>query len=308
MNPNTSADLVPRCWLSDIRGAALSANTRRAIASGWAQFEAWCRFRGVEALPCTPDTLVAFLVHRVHEGRKVATIEALAYAVNARHLAAGHVAPGASETVRETLSGIRRSRGEPQRQAAALTIEHVRQMRFDPASPRQLRDRALLFCAVTTGLRRSELSALRLEHVHPADYGLSIVVPRSKGDQTGQGQTVEIVRAGPGQVCPVEAVTAWMEQLPWVEGPLFCGLRHGQHQPSPLTGDTINRLVKARAAGIGLDPALYSGHSTRAGCATYLLEQGIPLNVVSKHLRHKSANTTLRYDRSATARALEGVY
>jgi site-specific recombinase XerD len=72
--------------------------------------------------------------------------------------------------------------------------------------------------------------------------------------------------------------------------------------------EAIAHIVKWAAAQCGLDPREFSGHSPRAGCATFLLDRGVALNVVANHLRHKSINTTRRYDRNATARALVGVY
>ncbi|TAI59695.1 integrase, partial [Bradyrhizobium sp. Leo170] len=37
--------------------AASSANTRRAYASDWKHFSAWCRRQGLEVLPPSPQTV-----------------------------------------------------------------------------------------------------------------------------------------------------------------------------------------------------------------------------------------------------------
>ena len=66
--------------------------------------------------------------------------------------------------------------------------------------------------------------------------------------------------------------------------------------------------MKGYAYQLGLDPQSFGGHSLRAGCATYLLDQEIQPAAVQKQLRHKRFDTTQRYNRGETARALVGAY
>jgi site-specific recombinase XerD len=71
---------------------------------------------------------------------------------------------------------------------------------------------------------------------------------------------------------------------------------------------SIPMIVKQYAPMAGLNPAKFAGHSLRAGCATYMLDKGVPENVVQKHMRHKSFDTTQKYNRNQTVSKLEGVY
>jgi hypothetical protein len=41
--------------------AELAASTRSVYASAWRQWEAWCRSRGLEALPAHPEAICAYL-------------------------------------------------------------------------------------------------------------------------------------------------------------------------------------------------------------------------------------------------------
>jgi integrase len=56
-------------------------------------------------------------------------------------------------------------------------------------------------------------------------------------------------------------------------------------------------IVKGYAYQLGLDPQSFGGHSLRAGCATYLLDQEIQPAAVQKQMRHKRFDTTQRYNR-----------
>jgi site-specific recombinase XerD len=291
------------------RTASKSLETKRAIEKGWRAFGAWCREQGHRPFPCEPETLEAYLIHLAESGRKAATIEQARYAINVWHKLAGLPAPGESNLVKTAIAGIRRTLGTRQRRSAALTLDHVRLIQFrDDVKGR--RDRALLMTAVCGGFRRSELAAIRVEDLEETPHGMRVFLARSKGDQEGAGVSVDIVRSTVSpQHCPVEALRAWLAISGLREGPLFPSLRRwARITGRPLSPEAINHLVKWAAQQCGLDPRQFSGHSSRAGCATFLLDRGVALNVVANHLRHKSINTTRRYDRNATARALSGVY
>lgn len=55
------------------------------------------------------------------------------------------------------------------------------------------RDKALLLLSFAGGLRRAELTALRIEHVHRHRKGTTITIPRSKTDQEERRREVEIL-------------------------------------------------------------------------------------------------------------------
>ena len=292
------------------RQASVSPNTRRAVAKVWRQFEQWCWTRQVQAFPCAPDTLEAYLIHLANSGRKAATIEQVRYGINTRHKLAGLTAPGDSHIVKSANTGIRRTIGTRQKQAAAFTIEDVRKVQF-PDSLMGLRDRALLMAGACGGFRRSELVGLLVEDVEYTADGLRLLLRHSKGDQEAKGAWVDIPLATDPSGCPVAALTAWITRLRAYRqtGPLFPAIStsKGPHN-RPLTAQVVGHIVKWAAEQIGLNPDLYSGHSLRAGCATYLLAKGIALHVVADHLRHQSVDVTRRHDRNSTARALKGAY
>ena len=56
-------------------------------------------------------------------------------------------------------------------------------------------------------------------------------------------------------------------------------------------------VVKRRAALAGLDPALFSGHSLRAGLATAAAEAGLSALDIASQTGHKSQQMVARYVR-----------
>jgi integrase len=71
------------------------------------------------------------------------------------------------------------------------------------------RDKALLLLGFVGGLRRSEMAALRVEHLTKHRSGYTIRIPRSKTDQEGKG--VEIVAGTNELTCPMLALESSVE-------------------------------------------------------------------------------------------------
>ena len=90
-----------------------------------------------------------------------------------------------------------------------IFAEHFRQRVLcnvlDAIAGGQARDRAIVLVALVTGLRRSELAALRWSDLEPTSEGLLAWVRRSKTDQAGEGRPVAVPR-GRGPACPVRAL------------------------------------------------------------------------------------------------------
>jgi hypothetical protein len=92
-----------------------SEGTRRTYASAWRRFEQWCHTHGHASLPAHPATVAAYLVDAADtigsDGIRVyapATLTKWVAAIAHHHHRAGHESPTGQETVRATLSGIRR--------------------------------------------------------------------------------------------------------------------------------------------------------------------------------------------------------
>lgn len=305
--PAAAPPATHRAAIRKYRAASKAHETKRAMEKNWRSFASWCEAAGAAPFPCTPGTLEAYLVHLAELGLKAASIDQARWAINARHKLSGMPAPGDTEQVKVVVAGIKRSIGTRQEQKAALTIEHLRQVPFtDDLIGR--RNKALLLIGFAAGLRRSELAALQVADLEPHDDGFRIHITSSKTDQEGRGEWVDVVPSLNASACPVAALNAWLAAAQLTAGPVFPSINRWGKLGRHLSTVSIGKLVKWAAQACGMDPAHFGGHSLRAGCATYLLDRGIPLNIVAKQGRWKKHDTVLKYDRNVTTRVLRGVY
>jgi integrase len=84
---------------------------------------------------------------------------------------------------------------------------------------RGLRDRALLLVGFAGALRRSELAAIRFEHLEMTDRGIRLTLPQTKGEQT-DAVTVALPY-GDTELCPVQVLERWQLAAGVTEGPVF---------------------------------------------------------------------------------------
>jgi integrase len=280
---------------------AKSNNTRRAYRIG---VRAWCHWSAVHELPCLParpEDVVAFLADERRCGLSVNTIELRRAAIRYLHFIAGCPIPTAAAEIAETVAGIRREaarNGDRPTKKLAATIEILREiLAMIDLDLVGLRDRAILLLGFVGALRRSEVAAVRVEHLDLRQRGYQLLLPISKGDREGQGVSVAIPY-GNTELCPVRAIQRWQSAAGIASGPVFRRIwvappRGGVVRPVTVGYDaidprTVARIVQSRAAAAGFDPTALGGHSLKRGAMTTGMDRGVhPTRL--KHLgRHKS--------------------
>lgn len=282
---------------------AAADSTRRAYSSDWRIFTAWCVSRGLPTLPADPPTVAAFLSHEADAGTARATIgrrlAAIVYAHRVNNFVAPTDQPGGI-LVETTMRGIRRDqRGAPSGKKHAADGDILRDMlrAIDGDDLRSSRDRALLAIGMGGAFRRSELVAIELAHVTIVEAGLEIRIPVSKTDKYGAGQTVVIPDRQ--RIAPVTLYKAWIDYAAITEGAVFRKLTpQGRLTGKPMSDRGVALVVKARAAAAGYDPALFAGHSLRAGFLTEAGRQGANVFKMRDHSRHKSLEMVGEYVRN----------
>ena len=282
---------------------ARADNTRRAYRAGVRAWCAWCDAHGLVPLPAAPDDVAAFLAAERLRGLSVATLALRRAAIRALHFLAGVPVPTAAAGVAATMAGLQRdaaARGARPGRKQAATLGVLRDiLAAIPDDLPGLRDRALLLVGFAGALRRTELAALRVEHVEAAPRGLRLILPRSKGARDGRAVTVALPY-GRSELCPVRALRRWQEAARISEGPLFRRLfappprRADAGPPAPVPGTaaldpgSIARIVRRRAAAAGLDPAAFGGHSLKRGALTTGMEHGAHPTRLKQLARHRS--------------------
>lgn len=281
---------------------ASSAATLRAYRSDWRQFDAWCAARHHMTLPATPAVAAAFLSHLADAGQAKSTIGRKLAAIVFAHRAADLVPPThavGAVLLERTLRGIRNGgRARPVAKKRPADGDVLRDLirAIDGDSVRSVRDRALLAIGMGGAFRRSELVAINMSHVRIVAQGLEIRIPHAKTDQEGRGATIVIPDAK--RIGPVDLYKLWIDRAAIVEGPVFRKLSPaGTLTPKRMSDRGVALVVKARAAAAGYDPALFSGHSLRAGFLTEAAVQGANLFKMKEHSRHKSLEMVSEYVR-----------
>jgi integrase len=274
-------------------------NTRHAYQKGFRLFRAWCQGHEREPLPASPETVADFLASEAERGAKASTLGLWLAAIVYAHRLAGHVpSPTSAEPVKAVLRGIRRTiHTAPIRKAAATTDLVFRMLAACPTDTfRGMRDRALLALGFAAALRRSELAALTVDDLTFTREGVLVRLVHSKTDQEGHGETIAVLHGT--KLYPVQAVRDWLAVAKIAHGPMFRGIDGGGHvMVTALTVDSVALIVKRRAEAAGLDPAVFSGHSLRAGLVTSAVKRDAKLFKVMEITRHRSVNTVQGYAR-----------
>jgi len=276
-------------------------STRRAYASDWADFAAWCQAQGRESLPAGPETVALYVTGLAGE-RKVATIQRRIAAISQAHQFAGHESPTGHVVVRTVMAGIRRAKGTAQAGKRPILTEDLRALIAQvPDTATGQRDRALLLLGFAGGFRRSELVGLNLTDLNFTRDGLVVMLRRSKTDQEAQGREVGIPYGSNPATCPARAVRAWADALGEGDGPLFRPInRHGQVLNRRLTDKSVALVVKRWAAAAGIESGGVAGHSLRAGLATSAAAAGVPERAIMAQTGHRSVTTLRKYIRSGS--------
>lgn len=277
--------------------AAYAKNTQRAYDAAWRGFQEWCRAMNRQSLPAEIETVRMYLVE-CSRRYKASSIELHLAAIRKCHHLAGHALDLSS--LSELRRGIRRSIGTAKRGKAAITDAQLVKMlgRMGGSLP-ELRDRVILLLGFVGGMRRSEIVGLDVEDLEFKDAGVLAHLHRSKSDQDGQGAVVELKAAKRAILCPVRALRDWLSAADIENGPLLRGIdRFGIVSSERMHATSVRRVVIERARAVDIKNV--SAHSLRAGAATTALAKGAKIERVAKHLRHKSIQTTLVYDRAAS--------
>jgi integrase len=298
----------------DYARAAASDNTLRAYAKDWAHFARWCRMRGTDPLPPSPELIGLYLADLAApaDGTRpltVATIErrlsGLVWATAQRGLRLDR----GDRHIATVLAGIRRKHARPPVQKEAIMADDIRAMVATlPHDLRGLRDRSILLIGFAGGLRRSEIVSLDHGKDDTPDSGGWVEIMDQGALITLRGKTgwreVEIGRGSNEQTCPVHALQQWLHFGRISIGPVFTGVtRDGKRaRQTRLNDKHVARLIKRCVLDAALRPdlpdaermKLYSGHSLRAGLAS---SAEIDERHVQKHLGHASAEMTRRYQR-----------
>jgi site-specific recombinase XerD len=299
-------------------------NTQRAYNWAWRKWTAWCdRLGRTDYVPVRARELLGLLedLHRTRKLKRnsielalsaISAIDVYARTTDDNHPIPIRKHPRVRRWMDRHLDEVR---DQPLRRAPALLrpdmltivsclLESADKPRKGLSAAEALfyarRDRALLNIGFLGGFRTATLAGLRVSDIVPDEHGLEINLRHSKTDQTGQGDTKFLYAHEIEALCPRLAWLAWCEHRaqrlgePFAEARAFVGLK-GVFLREQAIGDVIER--RAIAAGLR-----GTGHSLRAGFATWAKLAGKSESDIQQHGGWKSASSMRNYFRRANAR------
>ncbi|WP_313904334.1 site-specific integrase [Rhizobium laguerreae] len=217
--------------------------------------------------------------------------------------------PSVKSAIRLAVRAVPRTRGR--KSAKAVTGDVLAKLLATCAtdSLRDLRDRAILMVAFASGgRRRSEIAGLRREQLTveppiPVENGtplpsLAIHLGRTKTTTGEQDDVVYLTGR------PVDALNAWMLAAKIDGGSVFRAIgRWGTVSKRAIDPQSVNAIIKQRAAMAGLEPGEFSAHGIRSGYLTEAANRGIPLPEAMEQSRHRSVQQASSYYNNATRRS-----
>ncbi|CAN7749250.1 site-specific integrase [Duganella sp. LjRoot269] len=256
-----------------LQAAAVTKNTRRTYSSAVQQFLNWGGL-----LPADEDAVLRYLASH-DEVLNPRTLSHRLSALSKWHIHQGFYDPTGAPAVRAALSGAFKLHGKPKKQARALSLASLKQMVMALTMDMSLaavRDNALLQVGFLGAFRRSELVGILVEDLLWEPEGLTIVLQRSKTDQTGQGVLRSIPYGGQDSLCGPTALRDWLRKSGITNGPVFRPMtRHGTVRKQALGAGSVTSILVLRAERAGLDQVPeFSAHSLRRGMATAASKAG----------------------------------
>lgn len=319
----------------DVARRAMSENSWRALRADLKIFAEWTTAQDVASLPAQPSSVAAFLRAQADLGKKAATLSRYASSIARAHSMASVPDPTKAELVRLELKAQRRALGVRQRQAKGLRFRGEvadplvavgpvgvcveAMLAAAPQTVQGLRDRALLSLAFDTGLRRSEIVAVRWPHIERGTAGAGrLFVPRSKSDQEGAGAYAYLSARTMADLNEWRGVSR-------DEGPVFRRLHRSRDKAGAdiwtigagLTAQSVTLIYRAlldRALAAGLLGDIaeadfehwrqsLTAHSTRVGLTQDLFAAGQDLAGIMQALRWKSPQQPARYSQALSVEA-----
>ena len=298
--------------LSRYTAQGVADSTRRSYAAGLRRFKRFCEQLGLQGLPASERVLSLFCAALAREGLRYATIKSYLAAVCNGQVVAGLGDPFAASMplLVLMLNGIKREQGRPAADPRLpITPVILRQLRAVWGQTPHRWDSTMLWAVCTVAffgfLRAGEFTVDSVaafdpeRHLSPADVStdsladpsfVKLRIKQSKTDPFRGGVSIVLGRTR-ADLCPVEALLAYLARRRFAPGPLFLFENGGALSRAALVDQVRRALTTA-----GVDATRFAGHSFRIGAATTAAARGLDDSTIQTLGRWKSA-AFMRYIR-----------
>jgi integrase len=168
----------------------------------------------------------------------------------------------------------------------------------------QVRERAMVLLAGATGLRRSEMFALRWSDINFVTLEVA-VVRNCVRNRFGNVKTLASGKPVPLPESVRDALLEWRKQSLYRADFLFPSLRLNGN--TPVSPDMVlKKVIRPALVRAGITGKVIGWHSFRHSLATNLRSLGIDVKVAQELLRHANSRITLDiYTRAVSAQKRE---
>ena len=175
----------------------------------------WAYRKGIEALPASSHQLGLYIADIAYKNYSKSHINSHFYAIKWVHSFCGLTDPTDHPFPKMILEGARRNSKQNVNKRTPMTpvlIKKICGKVEGTDSLRSLRFRTMCLLSYSAFLRISEL--LRIKRCHLTLYPdhVTIFLPNSKTDQTGEGTSVHICRTGT-ETCPINCLQEYLERV-----------------------------------------------------------------------------------------------
>ncbi|KDM89904.1 tyrosine-type recombinase/integrase [Photobacterium galatheae] len=262
-----------------------SANTLLAFKNDWNHFLSFCLEKHACALPASVKIVHEF-IDQMAQKRKLASLKRYIVTIGLVHRCHALPDPCRHTEVRLVLNRYRLEKQDDYKNAAAFRDDHLQRLaeHFSLATkPKDVRDFAIWSIMFEAMLKRSELTALTVEHLEIAPSGL--ITLNVKEHAIGLSTLAS------------QALQRWLTIGIIETGNVFRRIdRHGNVGDQPLDHSSIYRVFRRAGDELGIShDTIFSGQSPRVGAVKDLSDAGVSIHDIQSQGRWKSPAMPAQY-------------
>lgn len=283
----------------NLLAAVLSDNTKAAYKRTWGLFIQY--FPCITSIPLSPTVLCNFIAKLFSLGYSPSSISSHVSAISYVHKILNLQDPAEAFLVKKILQGCHHSAPSKDSRLPVTGPILANMLRGINTSIQNLYTKWLLksifLLAFNAFLRLGEIvvktktdqckviqrNDITFEMSHATPVAVVIVLRNFKTNKTHDLFQIHLKASGNEDMCSVKTLYTYVQTFGHKSGPLF-QFMGGE----PVTYAFVSKHLQNIIRFIGLNPALYKGHSFRIGAATHAAQLGYFENCIQKMGRWKS--------------------
>lgn len=211
-----------------------------------------------------------------------------------------HIENIAVNPFKEAIFELRKHKAGNRRGTKMVPFEKVKELlSFKPLDAKEMRDLAIIACLFGGGLRRSEVTGLRMMDIQPQDGNLYLLLRNTKAQTSALQFILPWARSHIERYIEVRKKEGAL-----AKDAVFIAYSGRAASNIAITDSTLYLMFLEWMRKVGLDET-YTPHCARATAITLLLERGKTHRTVMKFSRHSSPEMVCHYDKLRTSNSAQ---